>query len=183
MILSMFRVALVYTLTMQARLRRPPLCELHTPTPSLTRIRPVPNRNLLPLRVGPICDYQILNAEFTLYFIRTDHSYSARSAGQLASLPRLISLFREEEPGHKATGQPGETKKPRYEATGQLGETKEPRYEAIGQPGETSKESGYEATGQPKKPGHDEGTGQPGETNIQVRPVIVTVVSKCSYIS
>ena len=104
-----------------------------------------------------------------------------RSAGQLA---RLLSLFREEEPGHKATGQPGETKEPRYEATGQPGETsKESGYKATGQPGETSKEPRYEATGQPKEPGHDEGTGQPGETNIQVRPVIVTVVSKCSYIS
>ena len=61
------------------------------------------------------------------------------SAGQLASLPRLISLFREKEPGHKATGQPGET----------------------------SNEPGYKATGQPKEPGH-EGTGQPGEMNIQV---------------
>ena len=147
MILSMFRVALVYTLTMQARLRRPPLCELHTPTPSLTRIRPVPNRNLLPLRVGPMIIIFSMRSLHCTSYVQTIRI--PRSVGQLASLPRLISLFREEEPGHKATGQPGETKKPRHKATGQPGETKEPRYEATSQPGETSKESGYEAIGQP----------------------------------
>ena len=123
---------------------------MYTPTASLTRceIRPVPNRTFYPgtTYAEPV---GLMNISYSIRSMQSLHCtvrYTIRiphSAGQLASLPRLISLFREKYLGTKLL----------------VNQVKRRKSLGTGQPGETSKEPGYKASGQPKEPGH-EGTGQ-----------------------